>query len=180
MPIAPQTIGSTNPKSGTYQWSTKRIQGLPLVIPDDAGDTEVTNRRIVSIQQDAEFNMFAVISRTALASHIIIGWGVLEQALQSGGINSIAPDVNTFVDGDLVTVLSDVDDVYQIDVDGSNDPINGINTAYLDSLGRITSVSSGGNLALLGSVFQAVPGNQLSGQLTDGCVFYKLYTPLKP
>lgn len=181
MPVGNQAIGSTSPKTGTFQYSAKRLQGLTLKIPVAAGVTSVTNRRIVSIQQnDSTGIIYAVISPVVLASHKIIGWGVLEEALQSGGISSIAPTPNTFVDGDTVVVLCDPDDVYQIDTDGSNTPTNGINSAYLDVAGRITSVSSGSNLALQGSVFTGLIGPQMSNQLDTNTVFYRLYTPLKP
>lgn len=180
MPIAAQKIGETEPKNGTYQYSIHRIQGIPLKIPVAAGVTSVSNNRIVSIQQDASAVMYAVISPVALASHTIIGWGVLEEALQSGGVSSIAPSPNTYVDGDLVTVLRYVEEVFQIDYDPSNPPTLGIQTAYLDVQGRLSSVSGGSNLALLGAVFSSVPGRQMANQLKSGCYYYQLYTPLKP
>ncbi len=180
MPGLFQTIGSTSPKEGTYQYTAKRIAGIPLKIPDAAGVDSVTNRRIVSLQVDADNTLFAVISPAALASHTIVGWGVLEEALQSGGIASIAPNPNTYVDGDLVTVLRDPNEIYQIDTDPSNAPAEGISSAYLDVQGRISSVSSGSNIALEGAVFTATPGQQLSNQLTEDCVFYQMYTALKP
>lgn len=180
MPIPNQTIGSTQPKSGTYQYSIHRIQGIPLKIPVAAGVTSVSNNRIVSLQQDANGVMYAVISPVALASHTIIGWGVLEEALQSGGIASIAPSPNTFVDGDLVTVLRYLEEVFQIDYDPSNAPSLGIGTAYLDVQGRLSSAAGGSNLALHGVVFTSVPGRQMANQLKSGCYFYQLFSPLQP
>lgn len=185
MPVGNQAIGSTAAKSGTLQYVGKRLQGLPLVVPSACtsltGVAYVTNRRIVSIQQkDSNGLLYAVVSPVAISGYKIVGWGVLEEALQSGGLASIAPTPNTYVDGDIVTVLCDTDDVYMIDGDGSNTPTNGIGTAYMDAAGRITSVSSGSNLLLGGAVFTGLIGNQLSGQLASGCVFYRMYSPLKP
>jgi hypothetical protein len=119
MPIAPQNIGSTAPKSGTYQFSEHRVQGLPFIIPVSAGVTSCSNRRIVTIQEDSNQNRFAVLSPIAYNYMTIIGWGVLEEALQSGGISSIAPTPNTFVNGDTVTVLRGVGETYMIDNDPS-------------------------------------------------------------
>lgn len=180
MPIPFQTVGSTAPKTGTYQYDAKRLAGIQLKIPVAAGVSSVTNRRIVSLQQDSDNVMYAVISPVALASHDLVGWGVLEEALQSNGLASIAPNPNTFVDGDLVTVLRDASEVYMIDYDPSNAPVEGINAAYLDEQGRLSSSSAGSNLALLGSVFTATPGQQLSNQLATSTKFYQLYTALKP
>lgn len=180
MPINNQAIGQTNPKSGTYQRTVSRMQGLQLKIPEAAGVDFVTNNRIVSIQQDTEGNMYAVVARAAIADHILIGWGVLEEALQSGGNTAIAPTPNQFVDGDTVVVLRNPLDVYMIDVDPSNIPTMGIATAYLDIQGRLSSVSGSGNIALEGSVFDSIPAREMSNQLKDGCLFYQMNTPLQP
>lgn len=180
MPGMPLNVGSTTPKDGTYVYTAKRLAGIPLKIPTAAGVDSVTNRRIVSLQVDADNVLYAVVSPAQLASHTLIGWGVLESALQSGGIASIAPDPNTFTDGDLVTVLRDPNEIYQIDTDESNPPTEGISSAYLDVQGRISSSSAGSNIALEGAVFTATPGQQLSNQLMEGCVFYQMYTALKP
>lgn len=180
MPIPAQTIGATSPKSGTFQYNAVRLAGLTLKIPDAAGVSSVSNRRIVSIQQDANENLFAVVSPVALASHTIVGWGVLEEALQAGGLSSIAPTPNNFVDGDTVVVLRNPSDVYMIDYDPSNEPTDGVASAYLDTQGRLSSSSAGDNIALQGAVFQGVPGQQMSSQLATNTRFYQLYTPLKP
>lgn len=187
MPNNPQTIGSTIPKDGTFQWQAKRIAGLTLVIPAGAGVSSVNNRRIVTIQQDGENNMFAVLGPVATASPVtsvtmtIIGWGVLEQALQSGGVQSISPTPNTFVNGDQVVVLCDVEDVYAIDYDPcSFSAIQGIGNAYVDKQGRLSATSTGGNVALLGAVFSSVPGVQLANQLAAGAYFFRMYSPLHP
>lgn len=180
MPNPSQAIGQTAPKSGTYQRTISRMQGVSLIIPAAAIVTSVSNNRIVSLQEDANGKMWAVIARTAYNSMIIVGWGVLEEALQAGGVSSIAPSPNTFVDGDIVTVLRNIEDVYMIDYDPSNPPTDGIGTAYIDVQGRLTSVSSGSNLAVKGAVFNSIPGREMSNQLKTNTKFYQLYTPLSP
>ncbi len=180
MPITNQAIGATSPKLGTYQRTIKRMQGVEFRIPSEAGVDEVSNRRIVSLQQDTEGNMVAVLGYTVLAGHTIVGWGVLEEALQSGGYGSIAPEPNTFVDKDTVVVLRNPLDVYQIEFDPSNEPAYGISTAYLDVQGRLTSVSGGGNKALEGAVFNSIPAREMANQLQDGCLFYQMQSPIIP
>lgn len=180
MPIPNQAIGSTSAKSGTFQYDTHRIQGIPLKIPVAAGVTSIPNTRIVSIQTDANNVMYAVVSPVALANHTIIGWGVLEEALQSSGISSIAPTPNTFVNGDTVTVLRYPMEVFAIDYDASNKPSLGIGTGYIDVQGRLSSVSTGDNRAVKGSIFESVPGRQMAGQLKTGCVYFQMYSPVDP
>lgn len=158
----------------TYQYTSKRVAGLRLHIPSAAIVTEVSNNRIVSIQErNTTKELIAVISPVAISGYTIIGWGVLENALQSGGNSSIAPTPNTFVDGDTVVVLRDPDNVYMIDVDPSNSPTHGIGTAYIDVQGRLSSSSAGSNLLISGSVYTGVPGLQLSNQLKLNCIFIR-------
>lgn len=179
MPIANQTIGSTAPKTGTFQYNAKRLSGVPLKVPVAAG-ASVTNRRIVSLQEnDTTLVLYAVVSPVALSGYTIVGWGVLEEALQSGGLSSIAPAPNTFVDGDTVVVLRDPTEVYQIDTDPDHVPTKGIGTGYVDVKGRLSSVSSG-SLLLGGAIWDSLPGTQMAGQLQDDCLYYQLSTALKP
>ena len=181
MPIPSLKISETNPKGDTYQYTSKRIAGLRLVIPQAAGVSSISNNRIVSIQEvTATKELVAVVSPVQIANHILIGWGVLENALQSGGSASIAPDPANYVDGDTVVVLRDPDNVFMIDVDPSNTPTHGIGTAYIDAKGRLSSSSAGSNLLISGAVFSGVPGLQLSGQLKTNCVFYQMFTCLEP
>ena len=181
MPIPSVKIAETNPKVDTFQYTAKRVAGLRLVIPVAAGVSSVSNNRIVSIQEvTATKELVAVVSPVELASHKLIGWGVLENALQSGGNGSIAPTPNTFVDGDTVVVLRDPDNVYMIDNDPSNVPTHGIGTAYIDAQGHLSSSSAGSNLLISGSVYTGVPGLQLSNQLKLNCVFYQMFTCLEP
>ena len=181
MPIPSVKIAETNPKVDTYQYTSKRVAGLRLHIPDAAGVSSVSNNRIVSIQErNTTKELIAVISPVAISGYTIIGWGVLENALQSGGNSSIAPTPNTFVDGDTVVVLRDPDNVYMIDIDPSNSPTHGIGTAYIDAQGRLSSSSAGSNLLISGSVYTGVPGLQLSNQLKLNCIFYQMFTCLEP
>ena len=181
MPIPSVKIAETNPKVDTYQYTSKRVAGLRLHIPSAAIVTEVSNNRIVSIQErNTTKELIAVISPVAISGYTIIGWGVLENALQSGGSGSISPTPNTFVDGDTVVVLRDPDNVYMIDVDPSNSPTHGIGTAYIDAQGRLSSSSAGSNLLISGSVYTGVPGLQLSNQLKLNCIFYQMFTCLEP
>ena len=181
MPIPSVKIAETNPKVDTFQYTAKRVAGLRLVIPVAAGVSSVSNNRIVSIQEvNATKELVAVISPVAIASHTLIGWGVLENALQSGGTGSISPTPNTYIDGDTVVVLRDPDSVYMIDVDSSNVPTHGIGTAYIDAQGRLSSSSAGSNLLVSGSVYTGVPGLQLSNQLKLNTVFYQMFTCLEP
>lgn len=184
MPIASQKIGQTAPKSGTLQFSEHRLQGLTLLIPAAAGVSSCTNNRIVTIQEDDNGNRYAVLSPVAYTYNydvlVIIGWGVLEEALQAGGISSIAPTPNTFVDGDTVTVLRGIGETYMIDYDTDNTPTIGIGTAYIDQQGRLTSVTTGGNVQTQGAVFKSVPGLQMSNQLKTGTMFYQLRDAVTP
>lgn len=180
MPVVNQAIGTTAAKTGTRQFEAHRLQGLPLVIPAAAGVTSVSNNRIVSLQVDSNDVMYAVISPVAIAGHTLVGWGVLEEALQSSGTDSIAAAPNTFVDGATVVVLRYPQEVYAIDYDGSNEPTVGIGTAYIDAQGRLSSSSAGSNRAVKGAVFVSVPGTQLSGQLKTGCKFFQMYSTVDP
>ena len=187
MPIAHQQIGSTAPKTGTLQFQEGRIQGITLHIPASAGVTSCTNNRIVTLQEDVNGNRYAVLYPAAVIRNsvqlTIIGWGVLEEALQAGGISSIAPTPNTYVDGDTVTVLRDLSVSYSIDYDPNNIPTVGIGTARVDAQGRLTSAAVGlyGVPAQLsGAVFKSVPGHQMANQLKPGCLFYQLSTALVP
>jgi hypothetical protein len=179
MPINNQEIGNTSPKSGTYQRTAKRMDGVQLIVPEAVGPV-VTNNRIVSLQQDAEGNMFAVVATVALDGYILVGWGVLEESLQSGGLGVIAPNPNEYKDGDSVTVLRSPYDIYTVDFDPSNEPTDGIGTAYVDSRGRLSSSSAGSNVALQGSVFSSIPAREMGNQLKVGCKYYQMLSPVVP
>jgi len=184
MPQPNQPITSTNSKTATYVYTAERMAGIPLKL--QAGVESITNRRIVSIQQSSTGEMFAVAGFKAFpedvyTNMVVIGFGVLEEALQSGGIASIAPDPNNFVDGDIVTVLNKMGDIYQVDYDPDNIPDNGISFITITQLevrvdlqGRLTSVAADADhFQLNGAVFTSVPGPQMKNQLIDGAKFFK-------
>lgn len=181
MPIPSLRISETNPKVDTFQYNSKRLAGLRLIIPDAAGVDSVSNNRVVTLQENnTSKELVAVISPIAISGYRLIGWGVLENSLQSGGSGSIAPTPNTYVDGDTVVVLRDPDQIYMIDVDPSNVPTHGIGTAYVDAQGRLSSSSAGDNYNVSGSVFEGVPGIQMSNQLKTNTLFYQMFTGLEP
>lgn len=184
MPVPSQAIGSTNPKLGTFQFDAHRFQAIPLKIPVVSGVTSVSNNRIVSLQrEDSTETMYAVLSPVALSGFKIIGWGVLEEALQSGGVQSIAPNPRNYVDGDLVTVLRYPNQVYMVDIDPLNPPTIGVGTAYLDDECRLSSVSSASAVThrlVKGAVFDCVPGVQMSNQLKENCMYFQMYSTVDP
>lgn len=187
MPQVNQPIGQTTPKVSTLQFRETRVQGLTFHIPAAAGVSSCSNNRIVTLQEDANGNRYAVLYPEAVIRSgvqlIVIGWGVLEEALQSGGISSISATPNTFVDGDTVTVLRDVAETYMIDYDPSNIPTVGIGTANVDVQGRLTSAAVGyaaPPIALQGAVFKSVPGLQMANQRKSGTLYYQLKDALTP
>jgi hypothetical protein len=185
MPNYPMTTGATNASPLTLQFQEDRIDGIPLHIPPSAVVTSCTNRRIVTIQESVAGVRYAVLSPVAQVGFAseqltIVGWGVLEGALQSGGISSIAPTPLTYVDGDTVTVLRALSTTYMIDYDPSNIPTLGIGAGYVDQQGRLTSVSSGNNVALEGPIFRSVPGLQMSNQLMTNTLYYQLKDAVTP
>jgi len=187
MPQVNQPIGQTTPKFSTLQFRETRLQGLTFHIPAAAGVSSCSNNRIVTLQEDANGNRYAVLYPEAVVRNgiqlTIIGWGVLEEALQSGGIGSISANPNTFIDGDEVTVLRDVAETYMIDYDPDNIPTVGINTTNVDEQGRLTAAAVGylvPPVALQGAVFKSVPGLQMSNQLKSGTLYYQMKDALTP
>jgi hypothetical protein len=180
MPIAPQTITATNPNPLTYQFSDDRQAGLPFIIPTDAVVTECTNNRIVTVQETPDGQRVAVLGPIAYepdeyTTYAIINWGVLELALQSNGIDSIAPSPRTFKDGDTVTVLTGLSRVYMIDYEADHKPDVGIATARVDLQGRLTDrAADATHIQLGGSVFDSNIGAQMSNQKLPGTMYYKL------
>lgn len=182
MPGLNQRIGDTIPKTGTLQNRQTRMQGLTFHIPAAATVTSCSNNRIVTIQEDPTGNRFAVLSPVAVIRNAIqltiIGWGVLEEALQAGGVSSISPEPNTYKDGETVTVLCDIGDVYMIDYDPENIPAIGIASCRVDVQGRLTSLAAGvggaAPIQVYGSVFKSVSGAQMKNQLKKDTYFYQI------
>ena len=196
MPGIPQNIRDTNSKDETFQYSHKRLSGLLLKLP--TGVTEITHRRIVTVQQSSNGVQYAVpgglpfvekvaSGTTAAVNMKIIGAGVLDIALQSAGIDSIAPKPEVLKDGDRVVVLCDPTATYMVDylstakpAEGSGDITNSTGSiCRVDNRGRLVSTASTTAAPLgevFGSVFSSSPGQQLSNQLKENAMFYRLFS----
>ena len=174
MPKPNLSLNETNPKTMTYTKDARRWTGLPLLFL--TGPVEITNRRIVTIQQEtATKKLVAVPGVIAIAAHTIICIGVLEQAGQTGLSGSESATGQLFNEGDLVTVLASYDDVYMIDIDAANAPANGLATCRVDNLGRLTSVVASGTIGeYLGSVWDGIGGLELKNQLLTDNRFTRL------
>lgn len=196
MPQHIQNIGETSPKQGTYQYSDNRVSDLILKLP--SGVSEISNRRIVSVQESSKgiqyaipgtlaFEEKAASGTTPAVKMTVLRVGVLEYALQSGGVDSISAKSDVLKDGDRVVVLSNVNSVYMIDYLSTAKPAKGKGD-ITDSNGSICRVDNQGRLVstasttaaplgeIFGSVFYTTPGNQLGNQLLDNTAFYKLFS----
>lgn len=183
-------LGETNPTSSTLQYEAERLQGLTLVVPTAAAalltDGEVPVGTQVSIQEYPTGGIKAVVGPVADADNeynvgVIIGYGHIEQSLQSQGRGSIAPADGKFKAGDRVAVVMSPNEVYAVpyDVDQAA-PTHGISAAYFTKAGKLTSVSGGGNVAAEGAVFSGIAGLQLTNQLKTGYLFYRKSSPVLP
>lgn len=182
-------IGETNPTDSTLQFKASRLAALPLVVPTAAAalltDGEVPIGTLVSIQEYPTGGVKAVVGPVADSDDeynvgVIIGYGFIEQGLQSEGRGAIAPANGIFKEGDRVVVVTDVNEVYAVPYDTDHTPTHGISTAYFTKAGKLTSVSSGGNVAAEGAVFSGIAGLQLSNQLKTGYLFYRKSSPVQP
>lgn len=176
-------IGETNAKTDTLQWEEYRVDGLTFHIPAAAGVTSCSNNRIVTLQEDASGNRYAVLHPVAVIRNAIqlavIGFGVLENSLQSNGVSSIAPEPNTYKDGDIVTVLRMPGVTYCIDIDPANVPATGVSSCRVDAQGRLSSAIAGATIIqIYGAVYKSAPGTQMSGQLKENARFYMMRDPL--
>ena len=182
-------IGETNPTDSTLQFKASRLAALPLVVPTAAAalltDGEVPIGSLVSIQEYPTGGVKAVLGPVADSDDeynvgVIIGYGFIEQGLQSEGRGAIAPANGIFKAGDRVVVVTDVNEVYAVPFVSGSEPTHGISTAFFTKAGKLTSVSSGGNVAAEGAVFSGLAGLQLSNQLKSGYLFYRKSTPVQP
>lgn len=190
MGLAPNLqIGETNPTDSTLQFKASRLAALPLVVPTAAAalltDGEVPIGTLVSIQEYPTGGVKAVVGPDADADDayntgVIIGFGFIEQGLQSEGRGSIAPQSNVFKEGDRVVVVTDVNEVYAVPFVTGSEPTHGVSTAYFTKAGKLTSVSGGGNVAAEGACFSGIAGLQLSNQLKTGYLFYRKNSPVQP
>jgi len=170
-------IGETNPKRGAVQFDMRRIDGVKFVIPTAAGITSAPIGSIVSLQEDSAGKQVIVLGAAAYTGpgsnvHAVLAVGVLEAASQAD--YSINQTVGEYVDGDFVTMISDVAAVAAVPYDADNKPVAGL-TAYITPAGTLSSASSG-NDVFIGSVWYGTPGIQNSGQLKTGYCFARLAT----
>lgn len=182
-------LGETNPTDSTLQYKAGRLAALTLVVPAAAAalltDGKVPIGTLVSIQEYPTGGIKAVVGPVADSSDeynvgIIVGYGFIEQGLQSEGRGSIAPANGIFKAGDRVVVVTSPGEVYAVPYDTNNAPTHGISTAYFNLAGKLSSVAGGGNVAAEGAVFSGLAGLQLSNQLKTGYLFYRKSTPLQP
>ena len=182
-------IGETNPTDSTLQFKAGRLAALPLVVPTAAAalltDGEVPVGTLVSIQEYPTGGVKAVVGPIADDSDeyntgVIIGYGFIEQGLQSEGRGSIAPANGIFKAGDRVVVVTSPGEVYAVPFVAGSEPTHGIGTAYFSKAGKLTSVSGGGNVAAAGACFEGVAGLQLSNQLKPNYLFYRKASPVTP
>jgi len=167
MPIPSQKIGETFAKDATRVRSLLRVSNIPFKMPDELQETTVAdNYRLVSVQEDnATKKLYAVLGWNQKNGFTVIYTGVLENAAQSENLK--------IKEGDLVTVLSDYTDVYMIQIDSAHAPAHGINSAYVDNFGRLSSLSDN-NVLFRGSIWSGMGQNELQGQLKSGHVFARL------
>lgn len=186
MPGLNQKIGETIPKTGAYEYSAKRLQGLPLKLNTaESGLTSAGPGQIVSIQQDANGILWAVVGHLPYVSDtydtwIVVGYGILEEALQSNTNGSIAPDANTFTDDTMVVVVRGVNDVFQVKVDPANVPNSGIAQATIDNQGRLSSVAADADhKAVKGATFTGKMTLSMDSQLQPNFTFFQPYSAVE-
>lgn len=186
MPGLNQKIGDSIPKTGAFQYSSKRIQGVPLTIPAGVGVTETSPRHFVSLQEDAAGNIHAVLGHKPYVADVyetwkVIGYGILEEALQSNTNASIAPAPNTYNNGTLVTVIRDIHAINAVAVDPDNVPDVGIATATIDNRGRLSSVAADADhKQTAGAVFTGKMALEMDNLLAADHVYFQLNSPVAP
>lgn len=188
MPANSQSIGQTTPKTGTAQYQTRRISGLPLIIPSTLSPLPafVPNRRFGTIQEDAAGNQYFVLGFKAYSpdvytTYAIIQTAILEQASQSGFGNQTTGAPNQFANGDRVTVISGAGLISAVEFEASHQPSTGIavTSNTVDNFGRLTNrAADTDHKQITGAVSIGTPGQQLKNQLPTNCVFYQAVSPL--
>jgi len=171
-------IGETNPKRGAVQFDARRIDGVKFVVPTAAGITSVPIGSIVSLQEDSAGKQIIVPGIAAYTdassnAYAVIAVGILEAASQAD--YNINQTVGEYVDGDFVSMISDLNAVASVPYDTSHKPTAGFG-AYVTPAGKLSSASGSGNVTFIGSVWSGTPGVQNTGQLKTGYVFARLAT----
>ncbi len=188
MPGNPQAIAETTPKTGSVQYGTRRISGLPLIIPSTLSPLPATVPvgRIVSIQENANKQQFAVLGHQPYEpdeyeTYVVIGYGVIEEALQSGIGASAAPTANEFANGDPITVITGAGLICAVEYEASHAPTPGIAVTNntVDNFGRLTDRTAAADYKqTTGAVSLGVPSLQLKNQLRPNMVNYQFVPPL--
>lgn len=186
MPGIVQQLGQTAPKTGAAQYETNLVSGLPFLIPAAAGVTSASVGSIVSIQEDVNRTQYAVLGVATYTDNpydtfVIVGYGILEESLQSGLQGQIAPIANTFSQGSRVTVARGGNTVFQANIDPANAPTVGIGAATqlaIDVQGRVVKHAAGGGYvaAPTCAAFYGTPGAQLGNQLKANSCFFTFAT----
>lgn len=180
MPGYAQTIGATLPKTGALQYESKRLQGVPLIIPANAGVTATSPGHIVTLQQDPNRNLWAVLGwqpyvASAYVTYVIVGVGILEESLQSNVNGNIAAAPNTYATGTQVTVLQDLNGVCAVEFETGFQPANGVATATVNTAGQVSSKAADStHTATKGAVFTAKRSLEMAGALKPGFVYFQL------
>ena len=179
MPGLTLGIGETNPKKGAVQYDGRRIDGVPFVIPSTSEITSAPVGSVVTLQEFASIGQKIVLGANAYTdgsgnTYSILAIGFLEAASQASA--TIDQTVGSYVTGDMVAMVSDIDAVAMVPMVTGQNPTSGTG-AYVDYEGRLSNESASsetGNVAFPGVVFFTTPGVQLSGQLKSGYCFAKL------
>lgn len=179
MPGLTLGIGETNPKKGAVQYDGRRIDGVPFVIPSTSEISSAPVGSIVTLQEYASIGQKIVLGANAYTdgsgnTYSILAIGFLEAATQTS--SAIDQTVGSFVTGDMVAMISDIDAVAMVPMVTNQNPTSGTG-AYVDYEGRLSNESASsetGNVAFPGVVFFSTPGVQVTGQLKSGYCFAKL------
>ena len=178
MPGISLGIGETNPKRGAVQFDARRIDGVKFVVPTGAGITSVPIGSIVSLQEDSAGKQVIVLGAGVYTGpgsdvYAVIAVGFLEASSQAD--YSINQTAGEYVDGDFVSMISDIDAVVAVPYATGLKPAAGFG-AYITPAGTLSSASGGGNVQFIGSVWSGTPGVQNTGQLKTGYMFARLAT----
>ena len=175
MPGLTLGIGETNPKRGAVQYDTRRLDGVPFVIPTGAGITSAPIGSVVTLQECTGIGQRIVLGPNAYTddaenTYTIKGWGFLEAATQADG--SVDQTVGEYSSGDMACMIMDINVVVMAPMlSGSNPGIT--DTVYVSVDGKLTSTAYE-NVIFPGVIFLATPGVQQGNQLKSGYCFARL------
>lgn len=174
MPGLTLGIGETNPKRGAVQYDSRRIDGVPFVIPSGSNVAIAPVGSIVTLQEYGTKQVIVLGAKpltVGSSTYAIIGLGFLEAANQTD--NRVDQSVGVLVDGDMAAMISSIDVVASVPAEAATAaPGVGIGS-YITVDGTLTK-TSGSNVLFPGVTFYGTPGVQNTGQLKTGYVFAKL------